>query len=51
MTKEELLEILSDCAKDMDIESAHISADGALLDFINDPDISDAFKQVPRYYS
>lgn len=34
-----------------DRELAHLWADEALLDFINDPEITEAFRAVPKYYA
>ena len=51
MTKDELLEKLTWLAMSDDIEDAHGKVDDALLDYINDPDITKAFNDVPRWYS
>lgn len=44
MTKEELLKKLEDFGKNNDKEMAHVYADDALLDYINDKDISAALQ-------
>lgn len=31
-------------------EPKHLHADGALLSFINDPEITEAFEQIDKYY-
>lgn len=51
MTKTKLLKILAECAENKDTEEAHSIADEALLDFINDPKVSKAFANVPKWYS
>lgn len=48
MTKKELLKILHDCK--LEGELYHIKADQALLDYINDPDVMEAFENIPKYY-
>jgi hypothetical protein len=52
-TKEELLEKLrkADKESDMDPESAHYAADAALLEFINDPEVKEAFTHICKWYS
>lgn len=51
MTKAELLELLRRCAEDDDEETAHIRADGALLQFIDDPEIKEAYEAIDKWYS
>lgn len=34
-----------------DEEVAHLWADEALLDYIGDPEITEAFRAVPKYYA
>jgi hypothetical protein len=36
---------------DFDQEKAHIQADQALLDYIDDPDIGNLFHEIPKWYS
>jgi hypothetical protein len=43
MTKENLISALKKCAK-MDPAEGHILADQALLDFINDDEVTKAFR-------
>lgn len=50
MTKKQLLDVLTQC-QDLDIESGHIEADAALLEFIGDQDITDAFESLQRWYA
>lgn len=50
MTKEELLKELEK-ANRMDPESGHDYADEALLEFINDKDITDAFEKLEKWYA
>lgn len=50
ITKEELLGKLSEL-KEADPELAHIEADEALIDYINDKEIEEAFEEVPRWYA
>jgi hypothetical protein len=50
MTKEELVEVLRNCYKD-DPEEAHIAADRALLEFINDPQVTKLFKKIEKWYA
>lgn len=50
MTKDELLEILKD-SKEHDAEISHEDADEALLKYINDPEITEAFMAMTRWYS
>lgn len=33
-----------------DPEAAHVEADRILLDIISDPDVSDAFQLIPKWY-
>ena len=51
MTKEELLQKLKECAEDSDTEQRHIDADNALLDYINDPAVTEAFRKLPKWYA
>jgi len=50
MTKQELLEILRRLS-DEDPVTGHREADTALLDYIGDEEIREAFENVPRWYS
>lgn len=51
MTRKELLESLSELANFSDDEVAHYEADQALLDYINDPEVTGAWGKIPRWYS
>jgi hypothetical protein len=56
MTKKELTEKLGEIAKrqaDNGVfdQDDHLDADGLLLDFINDKDITDAFEDIEKWYS
>lgn len=54
MNKEQLLKLLGDLYDGRDTgnpESDHPKADMALLEYINDPEITEAFKKVERWYA
>jgi len=51
MTKDELLERLRACAKNGDTEIAHSDADDALIEYINDPEITEAYEAVSKWYA
>lgn len=51
MTKEELIKILTDLASNDDQEYAHIEADLVLLQFINDYEVSKAFRKIDKWYA
>ena len=50
MNKEELLKSLTECDTG-DEERDHITADGLLLHYINDKDITLAFHNIPKWYA
>ena len=50
MNKEELLELLRSL-KGADEEAEHSSADIALLEYIDDKEISEAFDNVKKWYA
>jgi len=52
MTKEELIAKLKE-AKDLDFdpEIAHVKADQAILDFINDEEINKIYDDISKWYS
>jgi hypothetical protein len=53
MTKQELLEILKKLegiSPDQDVERPHIEADEALIEYINDPEIAEAYEKIPKWY-
>ena len=49
--KKILLERLKLCDKATDKEAAHLVADGALLKYINDPEITEAFEDLIKWYA
>ncbi len=52
MTKEELLKKLRELAEPpCDPEVAHLRADGALLEFIDDPGVTEAFSAIQKWYA
>jgi hypothetical protein len=50
-SKAELLEILRKCAESEDQEDGHYEADQALIRFINDPEITEAYEKVGKWYA
>lgn len=50
ITKEQLIAILKDNC-DKDLERAHERSDDALLNYINDPDVTKAFNSVDKWYA
>lgn len=51
MTREQLLQRLTDLRQATDIEYAHGEADMALLIYINDSEITYAFSQIKGWYA
>ena len=51
MSREELLKELKSLDSRADPESNHLSADEALLEYINDPEITKAFESIRKLYS
>jgi hypothetical protein len=51
LSKEELLNILRKCQDDDSHDDAHIRADNALIEFINDGDIKDAYEKIYKWYN
>ena len=49
--KEKLLHELDTLLKLNDPEGGHISADDALIEYINDPDIEKAYNKISKWYS
>jgi len=49
--KEETIARLKECVENSDTEAAHSDADAALLNYINDEEISDAWLAVKRWYA
>lgn len=50
LTKTELLEKLKECSE-MNPESGHSAADDLLLKYINDPEITEAFESLTKWYA
>jgi hypothetical protein len=50
LTKEELLKKLKECDDNDDNEEAHSDADQALLEYINDEEITNAFNPQGDFY-
>jgi hypothetical protein len=50
LTKEELIKQLKDL-EGGDQETSHIKADELLIEFINDPEVTDAFECIDKWYS
>ena len=50
MTKAELLRLLAE-ANTFDTEVGHGEADRALVNFINDPDITAAYDAIDKWYA
>jgi len=51
VTRDELLAKLRALQQDGDTEGAHIDADDALLAYINDPDITEAYRVIDKWYA
>lgn len=51
MTKEELLKKLRELQGSGDLESAHWNADEALIEFIDDPEIDEAYDLIAKWYA
>lgn len=51
MTKEELIAKLNEEIGNGDQEAAHVRADDLLIEYINDPDIKEAYAAVPKWYA
>lgn len=49
--KAALLVILAECAKSGDTENAHCDADEALIQFIGDKEIAQAFEKINKWYA
>ena len=50
ITKKELLEKLKKCTEMNDSEEAHIEAVVAILDYVNDAEVDDAYSDVPLWF-
>ena len=52
ISRADLLEKLKELTGDNgDVEATHAEADELLLKYINDPEIEEAFEEVPRWYA
>lgn len=51
VTKQELIEKLRELKKDADLEMAHVDADDYLLEYINDPQVTEAFHAINKWYA
>lgn len=51
MKKEELLKRLKELQGEGDTEAAHSIADNLLIEFINDPDITEAYEAIDKWYA
>lgn len=53
MNKEELLKILAECEKDADNdqEKIHEVADQALIEYIDDDDITKIYNEIGKWYA
>lgn len=52
MTKQELIEKLQYCKSiDADEDLAHTTADEALLEYINDPEVTELFNSIHKWYA
>lgn len=49
--KQGLLDALEKAKNNSDQEEAHIDADDALIDYINDKDIAAAYAQIDKWYA
>ena len=50
-TKAQLIKYLKKCKNNSDKEAAHQYADIALLEFINDKKITEAFNKIDKWYA
>lgn len=51
LTKEELLAKLRELQAPSDPEIAHNEADDALLEFIDDVEVTEAFRKIKKWYA
>ena len=51
MTRTKLLVLLRRLSKSDDPEEAHVNADDALIAFINDAEIADAYSAIAKWYA
>lgn len=50
-SKEKLIELLKKLQEEEDTEVAHGAADQALLDYINDPEITAAYDAIDKWFA
>lgn len=48
MTREALIDKLKSCVTG-DLEADHVAADSALIEFINDPEIAEAYTAIDKW--
>jgi len=51
MNKTELLQKLKDLSESYDTEGAHVRADEAIIEYINDVEIKSAFEEIEKWYA
>lgn len=51
MTKAELIEKLEELHDGWDHEANHGKADDLLIEFINDPEVKEAFDKIEKWYA
>lgn len=51
MTKEELIERLEALQQDGDTEYQHGEADDLLIEWINDPEVTEAYAKIKKWYA
>lgn len=51
MTRDELIAHLKEYKNSAECETGHILADEALLAFINDPQVSAAYRDIKKWYA
>lgn len=51
ISKEKLIEKLTELANNLDYEVAHSEADKLLIQYINDEDIANAYDKITKYYA
>jgi hypothetical protein len=53
MKRDELLKVLRDLkdCEDKDREAAHVTSDQSLLDYLADPEITEAYNAITKWYA
>lgn len=51
MTKEELIAKLHEIREKSEREKGHMQADDALIEFINDSEITEAYESISKWYA